>query len=132
MRSAALLSTSSPPRPLRTSTRRVADVVLRKLHELAPPEEMAQAWLDTGLVTRKLCKKPVMTLPYGAKQYGMRSGIAEFMAKPRRGGQGPLPEGRAVFAYASTSWATSGRAIGEVVVAAREAMDFLQECAGGR
>ncbi len=32
--------------------------------------ELASRWLKSGLVTRKLCKRPTMTFGYGSKQFG--------------------------------------------------------------
>jgi len=76
-------------------------------------------------INRKLVKRPVMTLPYGATLSGMRTQIEEVLLK----------EHPALFARNET-WEACGYlatvtfdAIGRVVVAAREAMDWLQEVA---
>lgn len=33
---------------------------------------LSQAWLKSGMVDRKLCKRPTMTFAYGSKKYGFR------------------------------------------------------------
>lgn len=108
---------------------RVADVVTAKVCLDASENGlvMAQQWLSSGLITRKLCKKPVMTLPYGAKEYGMRAGIVDYLVEQR-------DEGKALpwddfFPAAQYIGRIIWQSIGEVVIAARAAMDFLQETA---
>jgi DNA-directed RNA polymerase len=96
---------------------------------IADQVKLAKQWAESGLVNRKLCKGPVMTLPYGAKQFGMRSGVAEYLREQRDEGK-TLPWsddnlfGAAVF-ITGLIW----KSITEVVVAARHAMDFLQKTA---
>jgi DNA-directed RNA polymerase len=109
---------------------RVADVVMGKLRLDASENGsvMAQQWLESGLVGRKLCKKPVMTLPYGAKEYGMRGGVVDFLADARDEGQ-VLPWENDFFPAATYICRHIWQSIGEVVIAARSAMDFLQETA---
>lgn len=84
----------------------------------------AQKWLQYG-IDRKLAKRPVMTLPYGATQQSCTSYIfAELIAKNRNlFGQGVN--------FQAAMWLTPllWKSIGEVVVAAREAMDWLQKAA---
>jgi DNA-directed RNA polymerase len=38
---------------------------------------VALLWLQSGLVDRKLCKRPTMTFGYGSKQYGFRDQLLE-------------------------------------------------------
>lgn len=96
----------------------------------------AQAWLDFGL-DRKITKRAVMTLPYGATQYSARDFIEEAIDdRLAKGGANPfyqgidLAEARGALFKASLwlqpiVWA----AIGETVKAARVGMDWLQACA---
>ena len=56
----------------------VAEKVKEKLESLSDP--MAKLWLDYG-VDRKLCKKPVMCLPYSLTQYSCRQYIQDHIEK---------------------------------------------------
>lgn len=120
----------------------VAEVVLRLLHEehaKAEPEhadeeaakrwtrdrEYLDLWLQHG-INRSLVKRSVMTLPYGSTRFSCADFIvADYMR------MGKAPE----FKRESYSFAASylshfvWKAIGEVVIAAREAMDYLQRAA---
>lgn len=88
----------------------------------------AQAWLASGQIDRGLCKRPVMTMPYGSKKFGIRDQILQEL----RSRGFVFHEGK----DQSDGWAESGflsgviwDAIASVVVKAREAMDWLQACA---
>jgi len=90
----------------------------------------AIAWLDANQLDRDLCKQPVMTMPYGSKQFGIREQLARKIAK--RGHEfidpatGEVSPGWNECGYLSkVIWGS----LGEVVVKAREAMDWLQACA---
>lgn len=114
--------------------REVLEKVLRKLEQEAQGEGedalLAQTWLVSGLVDRDMCKRPVMTMPYGSKQFGIRGQIMQELNKRVRNGETTgFGEG--------DGWPEAGLlarliwdAIGETVVAARVAMDWLQEAAG--
>jgi len=106
----------------------VADVVTAGLTKFKPEEaSMAAMWVSYG-VNRSLCKRPVLTLPYGATQFGMRAQVAEELQKRRLANE-YVPftddEWDASVFIADRIWT----AIGEVVVAARQAMDWLQDVA---
>jgi DNA-directed RNA polymerase len=58
---------------------RIADKVLDKLEERAQWSWFAARWLSSGLVTRKLTKRPTMTFGYGSKKFGFRSQIIEYL-----------------------------------------------------
>lgn len=88
--------------------------------------EFAQAWL--GKITRKVVKRPVMTLAYGAKRYGFTDMVMEDTIRPMQ------KEDQTAFAgigfpaaqyMAGLIW----DAVQEVVVAAASAMKWLQEVA---
>lgn len=102
---------------------RVADVVIRKL--MLNDHPLAQAWLDFG-IDRKLCKKPVMTMPYGStRQTCTKSIYGIIQDKFKKDKVQRFPK-----AFAAAVWLTPilWSAIGEVVVAARAAMDWLRDC----
>ena len=62
----------------------VANTVLDLLQNIvATGEEHKQKtallWLSSGLVNRKITKRPTMTFPYGSKQFGFQSQILHFL-----------------------------------------------------
>ena len=63
---------------------RVADETtseLRRILETSPASEegvWAERWLQSG-VDRKLCKRPVMTLPYGVTRFSVRSFVYDIV-----------------------------------------------------
>jgi DNA-directed RNA polymerase, mitochondrial len=79
---------------------------------------LAAKW--DGQLTRSIVKRPVMTLPYGVTKSGMRGQISEEMRK-----QGKDDSWEAAQYLADVLW----ECIGLVVVAAREAMDWLKAAA---
>jgi len=105
----------------------VLTVVERKvMADCDEGNELAAAWL--GNLSRKIVKRPVMTLPYGAGQYGMRDQIAEEAHKLFE--KNPVCfKGQDVFEMSAYLAAIVYRSIGEVVIAARAAMTWLQETA---
>jgi len=109
----------------------VAKVLTQKVKEST--HEFAEGWVryiaaygDSGVISRKLVKRPVMTLPYGSTKqscsdYVFRSLLEqapEFFPSTDR--------------YMRAVWLTQHlwTSINEVVIAAREGMDWLQEAAG--
>ena len=99
-------------------------------------KEMARAWLSFGL-DRKITKRPVMTLPYGATQYSardfiedaIREKLAKGAANPFYSGTDNLELGNALFRASLWLQPLVWTSIGETVKAARVGMDWLQECA---
>lgn len=88
---------------------------------------MAQAWLAFGF-DRKATKRPVMVLPYGGTIISSRQYVEDYLAERVEAGEVfPLEaDGFVISQYLTTIiW----RSIGEVVVAAREAMDWLRKAA---
>lgn len=110
----------------------VADIVSKQvLTDAAGGDNIATGWV--GRITRKVTKRPVMTLPYGAKRYGFTEQIFDDTVKPMFEEE-PLkfPWGErardgwpAAEYMAGLTW----EAVGQVVVAARQAMDWLQGAA---
>lgn len=84
----------------------------------------AAKWLEYGL-TRKDVKRPVMTLPYGSTQQSCTKYL--FLAILERD-KNFFGEGKA---FSAAVWLTKHvwAAIGDVVIAATEAMEWLQKCA---
>lgn len=88
---------------------------------------MAQEWLSYG-VTRKVTKRSTMTLCYGSKQYGFAEQVLEDTILPAIA-KNPVafskPQQSARY-MAALIW----KALGDVVVKAVEAMDWLQIVSG--
>jgi DNA-directed RNA polymerase len=91
-------------------------------------EEARNAWVDflAGLgLPRKLAKKPVMTLPYGATQRSCTDSVLDFLSDLDHA---LFPAGLRMKSSTFLTrhlWA----AIGEVVTSARAAMDWIQKIA---
>jgi DNA-directed RNA polymerase len=84
-----------------------------------------------GLVTRKIVKRPVMTLPYGASQFGMRQQVIEEVVKiEEETGVSYLGlNEKDTYKSCGDLAAIIYSSIGEVVIAAKQAMDWLQSVA---
>lgn len=112
---------------------RVAEIVARRVEADAASSDMdlstlAKGWV--GNVTRKVCKRPVMTLAYGACEFGFKQQVFDDIVRPWKKDD---PEN---FPWEGSGWDASTymgkliwESVGEVVVAARAAMDWLQEAA---
>lgn len=90
----------------------------------------AQTWLSFG-VTRKVTKRPTMTLAYGAREFGYRDQIMTDTIEPAMREQGDA----CVF-NDHNKWRMSGymakiiwRSVSTVVIKACEGMKWLQLCA---
>lgn len=90
---------------------------------------IARGWLQYG-VTRKVCKRPVMTLSYGATEFGFRDQVFEDTVKPFK------MEDRDNFPWEGSGWEAAvymgkliWECVGQVVIAARGAMEWLQGAA---
>lgn len=88
---------------------------------------LAQQWLLYG-VTRKVTKRPVMTLAYGSKEYGFREQILNDIIEPA------IDEGRGSmfidpFQAANYMAKLIWKAVQQVVVKAVEGMDWLKKVA---
>lgn len=114
--------------------RKVADLVLQRVEADAMSDDVEKAavaagWIKLG-VTRNVCKRPVMTLAYGAKSFGFKTQVFEDTIHPCKYEMG------ADFPWEGSGWAAASYmgeliwdCVGEVVVAARAAMDWLQKAA---
>lgn len=116
----------------------VTDAVLARLQEKAQRDDedgwYARQWLASGLVTRKLCKRPTMTIAYGSKRFGMAEQTLEYMQSDRATWQkivahftrdGSNIAGKAAQWMAGEIWA----ALQTTVIAATSAMAWMQLCA---
>lgn len=115
---------SSKPADIYTAVAKVCTASLRKA------DDDPFGWLPyidehgEGSVPRKLAKRPVMTLPYGSTRQSCTKYIFEYiMATDREYFDGN---------FKASCWLTPymWESIGEVVVAARDAMKWLQRAAG--
>lgn len=115
---------------VRTTDRLIADTDApqdeEKLAKWLATRGLRQKWLDHG-VGRKVCKRPVMTLPYGSTRFSCTDFIVgDYLAE----GLAPEFEEDDYFAAARYLGGHVWDAIGDVVVKAREAMVWLQTAAG--
>ncbi|OAM52897.1 hypothetical protein A7981_05520 [Methylovorus sp. MM2] len=81
-----------------------------------------------GKITRGIAKRPTMTLPYGAGRYGFSDQIIAELDKLNEGKSEPYLQGDD-FRNATFLAGVMEDAIGNVVVKAKEAMDWLKEVA---
>ena len=106
----------------------VADVVIRECEKLAALDDpIAKRWLESGFINRKMTKRPVMVVPYGGTRFSAMVYVGEYMKEQLRKGETfPIPENEYLSKY--INWITTlvWNAIGEVVVSAREAMNWIR------
>lgn len=101
--------------------KKVAEVVSKKVEEDASlGDENAQIWL--GKIDRGIAKRNVMTLPYGAKQHAFKDQLLNELEKRGEGYLDTEDTFKPAVYLAKKMWT----GIGEVVIAAREAMEWLQ------
>lgn len=86
-------------------------------------KQLAQAWLSYG-ITRKVCKRPVMTLAYGSGQYGFGDQVFEDTTKDNPSFKDI--EFPAAQYLAKLIW----KGVKTTVVKATEGMQYLKEVAG--
>lgn len=113
--SATNLIPQAKPADIYTEVKNLAQKYVRAAAEAGDP--IAMRW--DGRLTRALAKQPVMTLPYGVTKQGIRGQLAKAMEK-----MGVKDKEGAAY-LAAVFW----DCIGEVVVAARQAMDWLRDAA---
>lgn len=104
---------------------KVADIAAKRVEEDAANGEVnAGYWL--GKVTRKLAKRPTMTLPYGSGQYGFRNQIIEELQRYKRDTGTALIHGDEHLCSMYLARVLY-EALGSVVVKALDAMHWLRE-----
>jgi DNA-directed RNA polymerase len=120
------LTVSSIPNDIYST---VAEVCTAKLRGNKDP--LARIWLDFAetqpgrILPRGLTKRPVMTLPYGSTQQSCREYIYKFMLEDEPDAFPKDIRFKLSIFLTPILW----ESIGEVVVAARKAMDWIQRCA---
>lgn len=104
----------------------VAKELVRILKDSHSTEPEAKKWLAAG-INRKLAKRPVMTLPYGSTQQSAKQYVYEWILDNKRkfGVRDQDYYSLAVY-LTPILW----RAIGNVIIASRAAMSWLQRTAG--
>jgi DNA-directed RNA polymerase len=104
----------------------VAEKVIDKLKQETNP--MAKQWLEYG-IDRKICKKPVMCLPYSLTQYSCRQYIQDHVEKELVENNKSHNFGDDLFK--STYYLTKivWKSINEVIVGAKDIMKFLKDVA---
>ena len=97
------------------------------LMDIRHTDPMADIWLKVG-ITRKLTKRPVMTLPYGSTQQSAKEYVLEWMLDNRS--KFPGTDDRELYKLAAWLTPHLWAAIGNVVIAARVGMSWLQKRTG--
>lgn len=117
----------------------VARVCARKLHgilsNLEPDDASREIWhlwrsfcdnYGSGTIPRSLAKRPVMTMPYGATRQSCTEYIFDSIMEIAPDHFTEV----GVFEAAKTLTPVLWKSIGDVVIAARQAMDWLQKASG--
>jgi len=106
----------------------VADVVFRETKRLADLDDpIAKKWLESGLINRKMTKRPVMVVPYGGTRFSALVYVEQYVKEQlRKGKEFEIPEGEKLSKY--INWITTlvWSAIGEVIISAKEAMTWIR------
>lgn len=114
---------AAKPADIYTAVGKVAQVKVD-----ADMEEIAMCW-HGGKVKRKLVKQPCMTLCYGSTLRGMQDQIEGALRKLDNEEGTPYLEGEDNFKASRYLGRVVRESIGEVVIAAKLAMDWLQQAA---
>lgn len=121
----------------------VADAVLEKVNEdlisgtedglsttgtlVEGTKTLAQQWLEFG-ITRKTCKRSVMTLPYGSREYGFKEQLLEDILRPAEKAMGEaFPFADNGFAAANYLAKKIWQSVTLTLEAAVQAMDWIKE-----
>jgi len=104
----------------------VADKVIERLKKETNP--YAKKWLDYG-IDRKICKKPVMCLPYSLTQYSCRQYIEDHVHKELVDNNKQHDFGDDLFKSTHYLTGVVWKSINEVIVGARDIMKFLKAVA---
>ena len=117
---------------------RVVNTVTESLRGIPDGHEdflLARRWLSSGLLTRKLTKRPTMTFGYGSKVFGFQDQIIEYLSTDLRPQWGDIKthftiEGSAQVIQAARLLSRHiWSALQQNVVKAFEGMEWLQRCA---
>lgn len=113
---------------------RVADVTTKKLATFMrhdnDKQDLAEAWLSLG-ITRTITKRPVMILPYGGTRHACRQYIEDELRQLLKDRDNPFQLGDRDRIFEASDFLAGivWDSIGEVVVAARNVMDWLRKAA---
>ena len=90
-------------------------------------KSLAQQWLTFG-INRKTCKRSVMTLPYGSREYGYKEQLLEDILRPAEKVMGDkFPFADNGFAAANYMAKKIWQSVTVTLVAAGQAMDWVKE-----
>ena len=107
----------------------VADVVMRELERLSDSDKIALFWKDSGVITRKMTKRPVMVVPYGGTRFSCLNYVEEYINDQLRSEvELNFPEHKKneyINYLTSLVW----DAISEVVISASECMNWIRDVA---
>ena len=104
----------------------VAQKLTMKLRD--NPNPMAKLWLDYG-INRKLCKKPVMCLPYSLTMFSCRRYIHDHVEKQLKEKNKPHEFGDDLFKASNFLTPIMWQCINEIILGARKIMKFLKDIA---
>jgi len=104
----------------------VAEKVIARLETITNP--LAKKWLDYG-IDRKICKKPVMCLPYSLTQYSCRQYIEDHVVKQLVEENKQHEFGDDLFKATHFLTGVVWKSINEVIVGAKDIMKFLKDVA---
>ena len=104
----------------------VAEKLIIKLKE--NPNPMAKLWLDYG-IDRKICKKPVMCLPYSLTMFRCRRYIHDYVNKQLVEKNIPHEFGDDLFKASNFLTPILWQSINDVIVGAKKIMKFLKDIA---
>ena len=102
----------------------VADVCYSKLKASDDPAAQNWVWMCGESMPRSLSKSPVMTLPYGSTQNSCTGSVYKWLNEKAERSFPANTAFRQSIALSPILW----ESIGEVVIAARAAMDWIQDC----
>jgi DNA-directed RNA polymerase, mitochondrial len=133
-RAVNLVPSETPQDIYKAVANRVTDRLRQLVTSSVDTEEgrLALDWLKWGRVDRRLVKRQVMTLPYGANEYVFRQQTAGFLSELEDSDEAPefmtdTPDnGRRHCSFiAAVIW----ESVGDTVVSAKEAMDWFRQLA---
>ncbi len=104
----------------------VAEEVKKLL--IADTDPLADLWLKYG-IDRKICKKPVMCVPYSLTQYSLRQYVQDHVEKELNENNKKHPFGEDLFKPTYYLTKKIWSAIEKVIVGARDTMKFLKDVA---
>ena len=104
----------------------VAEEVKKLL--IADTDPLADLWLNYG-IDRKICKKPVMCVPYSLTQYSLRQYVQDHVEKELNENNKKHPFGEDLFKPTYYLTKKIWSAIEKVIVGARDTMKFLKDVA---